>query len=87
MEPSEAAYRRLIHDNAVAGKPRLFTVFGTMKRSPDEPLIGWGMQLPDEGGVLFCFFEDSTVHSSDTPERLLEVLRIIGDVDLEWLDS
>lgn len=69
------------------GKPRVFAIYGRYKRRPDEPLLGWGMELPS-GGALFRYAgERNGTHTADTAERLLEVQSIIGDVQLKWLDD
>lgn len=76
-----------MEEAAVVGKPRVFAIYGTFKREPDEPLLGWGMELPT-GGALFRYAgERASTHTADTAERLLEVQSIIGDVQLKWLDE
>ena len=87
MEFHGVAYRRLIEQLAVEGKPRLFTVFGTTKDYEREPMVGWGMELQDGGGVLFRYLGHSAIHSSDTTDRLMRTQSIIGDVELKWLDT
>jgi hypothetical protein len=87
MEFHGVPYRRLLEQVAVEGKPRLFTVFGTTNDYEREPMIGWGMELQNRGGVLFRYLGRSAIHSADTPERLLRTQRILGDVELRWLDN
>ena len=87
MDAERTPYQRVIEELALAGKPRLFTVFGTATSFDDAPLIGWGMELRDGGGALFRYSGHRSIHSSDTAEGLLRVQRRIGDVELRWLDN
>ncbi|MEV6827628.1 hypothetical protein [Amycolatopsis sp. NPDC051102] len=87
MSTDRTPYQRVIEELALAGKPRLFTVFGTAHHLEGTPLIGWGIELQHGGGALFRYSGQRSIHSSDTAERLLRVQRRLGDVELRWLDN
>jgi hypothetical protein len=76
----------ILEEIAVEDRPRLFAIYGTFKRYPDEPLLGWGMELPDGGGALFSLAGHRSVHTADSAERVLALQSVIGDVQLKWLD-
>ncbi|WP_116042889.1 hypothetical protein [Amycolatopsis palatopharyngis] len=77
----------LLEVAAVEGRPRRFAIYGTLKRYPDEPLLGWGIELPDGGGTLFSWASSRSVHTADSAARVLALQSIIGDVRLKWLDA
>ncbi|MDV6011005.1 hypothetical protein [Haloechinothrix sp. LS1_15] len=66
--------------------PLLFAIYGTYRRDPTIPILGWGIEFPT-GGTLYRSAYDRTIHSSDTAERVLEVQSIIGHVRLTWLNA
>lgn len=68
-------------------QPRLFTVYGVLKKFEDVEILGWGMDFPEHRRTLFFEPESRETHRSDTPDRLLESFECIADVRLEWLDA
>ncbi|QWF80392.1 hypothetical protein HUW46_03813 [Amycolatopsis sp. CA-230715] len=70
---------------AVDNKPRMFSIYGTLRRYPEEPVIGWGMEFPDGDGTIFRFLGSSGIHTSESPERVFKLQQVIADVDFTWL--
>ncbi|SNR27577.1 hypothetical protein SAMN06265360_10189 [Haloechinothrix alba] len=67
-------------------RPRLFAIYGTYRRDPHAPVLGWGIEFPT-GGTLYRSAYDRAIHSADSAERVLEVHSLIGHVQLAWLDT
>lgn len=76
-----------LDEAASALRPRLFAIYGTFNSDPTEPILGWGIELPEGGAVFRLIEKDSGVHLSDTAQRVFEAHQVIGDVRLKWLDD
>jgi hypothetical protein len=76
----------ILEEVAVEDRPRLFAIYGTLRRDPAEPLLGWGIELQDGGGTMFSWAGNRSIHTADTAARVLQVQSIIGNVHLKWLD-
>ncbi|TQJ03916.1 hypothetical protein FB471_3690 [Amycolatopsis cihanbeyliensis] len=86
MDTADTGFVPLLEQVAVHSRPRLFAIYGSYKRDPTEPLLGWGMEFA-AGGAVFHALDDGSTHLSETAQDVLEVQSVIGDVRLTWLDG
>jgi hypothetical protein len=70
---------------AVSCRPRLFAIHG-LRHSTHGGILGWGMEFPDDNRAIFIDPAEHSVHHSNNAEQVLELLSIVGDVRLTWLD-
>jgi hypothetical protein len=86
-----ADYRKermeMLAEAAAVCRPRLFAIHGLYNNADHGDILGWGMEFPDGEGAIFTDPMDRAVHQSDTAERVLRVMSIVGDVRLTWLDD
>jgi hypothetical protein len=70
---------------ATVCRPRLFAIHGLSNAPGSRDILGWGMEFPDNLGTVFTEPRGG-VHLSKTAEEVLQLLSVIGDVRLTWLD-
>lgn len=87
MSETEKTMRAVLADTAVLCQPRLFAIHGLYKRREHGSILGWGMEFPDGQGAVYTDPNTRTTHSTSTAENLLLHLRVVGDVELTWLDA
>jgi hypothetical protein len=83
---NDSTTKSALADAAVVCQPRLFAIHGLYKREPGT-ILGWGMQFPDGQGAVYTDPETRTTHSASTAENVLLHLRVVGDVELTWLND
>lgn len=84
---NDSTTKSALADAAIACRPRLFAIHGLYKRPKDGTILGWGMQFPDGQGAVYTDPETRTTHSASTAENVLLHLRVVGDVELTWLNN
>ncbi len=73
--------------DALAYKPRLFTLYGLFKDSLENPeFLGWGMDFKKLGKTLYYDPSGGETHTADNPDQLIRFHQRFADVRLEWLD-
>lgn len=76
---------------ADAFQPRKFAIFGVHKEIdgilPEEPFLGWGLNLGDDEGTVFWEPSSREARCADSPDTILRSLRRIGEVHLVWLEN
>jgi hypothetical protein len=78
--------KKVLAEVATACRPRMFAIHG-LCRNPEHPdILGWGLEFPDGVGAIYTEPPSGGMHTSETAERVLQVMSIIGDVQLTWLD-
>ena len=84
---NDSTTKSALADAAVVCQPRLFAIHGLYKRPETGTILGWGMQFPDGQGAVYTDPETRTTHSASTAENVLLHLRVVGDVQLTWLNN
>jgi len=87
MDLTEPATQTMLRRAVKEGKPRLFALYGALKHYPDQLLVGWGMELPADGGALFQWLENRVIHRADSADQVFQLQQIIGDFEMTWLDE
>ena len=61
-DSTDHTLRAALADAAIVCQPRLFAIHGLYKRREQGPILGWGMQFPDDQGALFTDPSTHTTH-------------------------
>jgi hypothetical protein len=81
----------LLKRQADAFQPRKFAIFGVYKEIdgvlPEEPFLGWGLDLGDDEGAVFWEPSSKDARCADSPHTILRSLRRMGEVHLISLES
>ncbi|HWE90554.1 MAG TPA: hypothetical protein VG317_13920 [Pseudonocardiaceae bacterium] len=71
-------------------QPRLFAIYGVRRGinavCPEQPFLGWGIDLGDGEGAFFWDQTGRSAHHSDSAEQVLDIYRRVGEAELKWLD-
>jgi hypothetical protein len=71
--------------------PRKFAIFGIYEALPgifpEEPFLGWGLDLGDNEGTVFWEPSSKDARCADSPDTILRSLRRMGEVHLVWLEN
>ncbi|MBA0124548.1 hypothetical protein H0B56_03235 [Haloechinothrix sp. YIM 98757] len=90
MEPSRETLLEMLAEGADFQRPRLFALYRLTQLPGNgelEPLIGWGMDFPDDLGTVFYCPDSRNTWYSQSAERLLHLHRRFGEAHLVWLDD
>jgi hypothetical protein len=85
MTTKDQDMQSVLADAAVLCQPRLFAIHGLYKRREHGPILGWGMEFPDNQGAVYTDPNTRATHNAQTAAIVLQHLRVIGDVELTWL--
>jgi hypothetical protein len=89
-ELDDDTYRRvrmgMLAEAAVISRPRMFAIHGVCRGPDTTGILGWGLEFPDGEGAIYADPTDGDVHNTDTAQQVLDLLAVVADVRLTWLD-
>lgn len=83
----QRALMEMLEHTAERQRPRMFSIYGTYRSDPTEPVLGWGIEFADGDGSIYRGAGHGSVHSSGSAEQLRRFFSTIADVELKWLDG
>lgn len=88
--PDESTAKACVMANlaeaAVKDRPRIFAIHGLYRRAA-VPILGWGLDFPEDSGAIFTDPAAGSLHHSGSAEQVLRRLSRVADVNLTWLDD
>lgn len=85
-----AELMELLRAEADEDRPRLFAVYGVLRRIndvlPESPFVAWGIDFGDERGAITWHPDDRSSHHSKDALGVCRFYQRIGEARLVWLD-
>jgi hypothetical protein len=72
---------------AVQDRPRIFAIHGLYRSGRGGPILGWGLDFPEDSSAIFTDPTAGSLHHSGSAEQVLRLLSMVADVNLTWLDD